>query len=67
MPKMTVNPYYCKGCGLCIPVCPQKIIRLSDQINEKGYNYAECFNQEACIACKMCYISCPDVAITIEK
>ncbi|HOM78975.1 MAG TPA: 4Fe-4S binding protein [Candidatus Cloacimonas acidaminovorans] len=23
--------------------------------------------QEKCTACKMCYITCPDVAITIEK
>jgi len=67
MPKMTVDPNYCKGCGLCIAACPKKIIRFSENINAKGYHYAECFNQEACIACKMCYNTCPDVAITIEK
>lgn len=67
MARMTVNPKYCKGCGLCIGICPKKIIRFSVNINEKGYNYAECFDQEACIACKMCYTICPDVAITIEK
>lgn len=67
MARMTVNPKYCKGCGLCIDICPKKIIRFSVNINEKGYNYAECFDQEACIACKMCYTICPDVAITIEK
>ncbi|MBP8705812.1 MAG: 4Fe-4S binding protein, partial [Candidatus Cloacimonas sp.] len=44
-----------------------KIIRLSENINAKGYNYAECIEQEKCTACKMCYITCPDVAITIEK
>jgi len=67
MPKMTVDPNYCKGCGLCIIACPRKIIRLSENINAKGYNYAECIEQEKCTACKMCYITCPDVAITIEK
>ncbi|OQY37674.1 MAG: tungsten formylmethanofuran dehydrogenase [Candidatus Cloacimonetes bacterium 4572_65] len=67
MARMTVNPSYCKGCGLCIEVCPKKIIRFSKDINEKGYNFSECFDQEACIACKMCYIICPDVAITVEK
>ncbi|MBI9032031.1 ferredoxin family protein [bacterium] len=67
MARMTVNPKYCKGCGLCIAACPKKIIRFSVNINEKGYNYAECFDQEACIACKLCYTTCPDVAITIEK
>lgn len=67
MAKMTVNPKYCKGCGLCISVCPKKIIKLSTEINDKGYNFAECTDQSACIACKMCYTVCPDVAITIEK
>ena len=53
MPKMTVDPNYCKGCGLCIIACPRKIIRLSENINAKGYNYAECIEQEKCTACKM--------------
>jgi len=67
MARMTVDPFYCKGCGLCIEACPKKIIRLSDKFNEKGYHYSECFDQESCIACKLCYTFCPDVAITIEK
>ena len=45
MPKMTVDPNYCKGCGLCIIACPKKIIRLSENINAKGYNYAECIDR----------------------
>ncbi|HPK40975.1 MAG TPA: ferredoxin family protein [Candidatus Cloacimonadota bacterium] len=67
MQKMTVDPNYCKGCGLCISVCPQKVIRFSENINDKGYHYAECFDQEKCIACAMCYRTCPDVAITVQK
>lgn len=67
MAKMTVNSSYCKGCALCIEACPKKIIKFSDKINAKGYHFAEVENQEACIACKMCYNVCPDVAIVIEK
>ncbi len=67
MARMTVDPEYCKGCGLCIPACPQHIIEFSKNINSKGYHYAECIDQEKCIACKLCYVTCPDVAITIEK
>ncbi len=44
-----------------------KMTVVSENINAKGYNYAECIEQEKCTACKMCYITCPDVAITIEK
>ena len=67
MAKMTVNPNRCKGCGLCINACPKKIIHFSKEINEKGYHFAEVKDQEGCIACKMCYQTCPDVAITVEK
>ena len=67
MARMTVDPNYCKGCGLCISVCPVKIIRFSENINSKGYHYTECFEPEKCIACKLCYTICPDVAITVEK
>ena len=67
MAKMSVDPFYCKGCGLCISVCPKKIISFSEEINQKGYNFAQCKDQEQCIACKMCYLICPDAAIKIEK
>jgi 2-oxoglutarate ferredoxin oxidoreductase subunit delta len=67
MARMTVDPVYCKGCGLCITACPQHIIAFSENINSKGYHYAECIDQEKCIACKLCYVTCPDVAITVEK
>ncbi len=67
MAKMTVDPFYCKGCGLCIATCPKKIIAFTKDINHMGYNYAECVDQAQCIACKMCYQVCPDAAITIEK
>jgi len=55
-----------KGCGLCVSVCPKKVLRLADAINAKGYNYAVQFTQ-GCIACKMCAEMCPDVAITVFK
>ncbi|MCK4820337.1 4Fe-4S binding protein, partial [bacterium] len=40
MARITVDPFYCKGCVLCIEACPKNIIRLSDKFNEKGYHYA---------------------------
>ena len=46
MPRMTVDPTYCKGCGLCIASCPKKIIRFSENINARGHHYAECFEQD---------------------
>ena len=69
MPKITVKSNYCKGCELCMVACPKKIIKASAKINAKGYHYAEVEEKDmaTCIACKMCYDICPDVAIQIEK
>ena len=52
MAKMTVNENVCKGCGLCVSVCPKKIIVLAKgRLNAKGYNPAEVTDQSACIGC----------------
>ncbi len=68
MAKMTVNETICKGCGLCVSVCPKKIIVLAKgRLNTKGYSPAEVTDQSACIGCAMCGIMCPDSAITVEK
>jgi len=66
--KVTVREDICKGCELCIAVCPKKIMAIdSGKLNAKGYNTAHCIDQEACIACAMCALMCPDSAIQVEK
>ncbi len=67
MAKMTVDEYYCKGCGLCIDACPMKILEFAPHLNEQGYHPVVCRSPEECNACTLCYVTCPDGAITIEK
>ncbi len=66
MPYIEVDKEKCKGCGLCVSVCPKKVLKQGDKINTKGYNYTIQF-KEGCIGCKMCAEMCPDVAITVYK
>lgn len=69
MAKLTFRDDRCKGCGLCISVCPKQIIEFKDTLNVKGYNPATVKpeNMDKCIACASCARNCPDVVITIEK
>lgn len=63
-----INEERCKGCGLCVRVCPKGIIELSKtKLNAKGYHPAEVTDMELCIACVACARNCPDVAIEIER
>jgi 2-oxoglutarate ferredoxin oxidoreductase subunit delta len=57
----------CKGCGVCIPACPQDVLGLATEVNRKGYNYSEMKNPEACIGCSNCAIVCPDGVISVYK
>jgi 2-oxoglutarate ferredoxin oxidoreductase subunit delta len=57
----------CKGCGLCVTVCPKSVLEISDQVNTKGYFPAYQARPEDCITCALCCTMCPDVAITITE
>ena len=68
MNKVTFNEDLCKGCGLCVSVCPRKIISLDhEKLNKKGYHPAGVIDMSKCIACAMCATMCPDVVIKVEK
>ena len=68
MAKTTINPNVCKGCGLCVEVCPKKLISLDKSVlNVKGYHPAKVSDMNLCIGCGMCAIMCPDCAISVEK
>lgn len=65
--KIDIDRERCKGCGLCVGVCPEGILRLAEQINRQGQHFAECFDPERCTACLSCAIICPDSAIQVWR
>lgn len=67
MPKLIINYDKCKGCSMCVNVCPKKILEIDNQkLNQKGYHPVEIIDRDACISCAMCATMCPDNIITIE-
>ncbi|MEA3505742.1 MAG: 4Fe-4S dicluster domain-containing protein [Bacteroidota bacterium] len=56
----------CKGCEVCIDVCPTKTIAMSKEVNSKGYHYMQNVN-DACTGCTNCAVVCPDGVITVFR
>ena len=66
--KVTFNTERCKGCELCVSVCPKHIVAIDTAVtNRKGYHPAGVTDMAACIACASCAKICPDSIITVEK
>lgn len=63
----TIFTGLCKGCGLCIQKCPVKTLEWSQELGVYGTPAVQPHDEEACTACGMCSIVCPDCAIVIER
>jgi 2-oxoglutarate ferredoxin oxidoreductase subunit delta len=64
--KIVIHTERCKGCGLCVTVCPRNSIVISKRSNKSGYFPAETANSD-CIGCAMCGIICPDAVIEVYR
>lgn len=67
MTRILVDHDYCKGCGLCVALCPAGVLVVSDERNQKGYLMPRAENPEECTGCLNCEVICPDLAILVEK
>lgn len=68
MAKVEFKQDLCKGCGLCVSVCPSKIIELrQDRLNSKGFHPAGVVRMDLCTGCTMCATICPDLVIEVWR
>jgi 2-oxoglutarate ferredoxin oxidoreductase subunit delta len=58
-----IDTELCKGCGFCIEFCPTDVLEFSDEFNSKGYHPPRIARPDACAACDLCGMYCPDFAI----
>ena len=67
MPKIKINREKCKGCLLCVSVCPKGSIKADDKLNRKGVKPVKFAEGASCIGCAMCAVICPDCCIEVFK
>jgi 2-oxoglutarate ferredoxin oxidoreductase subunit delta len=57
--ELIINRQWCKGCGICVHFCPEKVLELDEE--EK----AVVLRPENCTSCRLCEYRCPDLAVEV--
>jgi 2-oxoglutarate ferredoxin oxidoreductase subunit delta len=55
----------CKGCELCVPACPPRVLRMSERRNAIGARLPELL--AGCTGCGACLLVCPDFCFEVYK
>jgi 2-oxoglutarate ferredoxin oxidoreductase subunit delta len=56
----------CKGCELCVGVCPPHVLSLDlATVNRLGHHPVRLVDPGACTSCALCARICPDAVFTV--
>ena len=64
---IVIDEDLCKGCEICIEMCPADVFCDSDTLSPRGYYLPVVVKEEDCTYCKLCQKMCPEFAIYVEK
>ncbi len=70
--RTVIDLKHCKGCNICVYICPKKCYSKGPDLSPKGYFAAVVSSPESCynwkregkLICELCVLSCPDQAIS---
>ena len=62
---ITINSFYCKGCGYCIKFCPKHILEMGNERSARGFFFPVQTDGNACNGCGICALMCPEAAIEV--
>jgi len=56
----------CKGCGLCVLVCPHHVLELDEGVvNPLGHHPVRLTDTGPCTSCALCARICPDAVFAV--
>lgn len=58
---LEINAAWCKGCDICVKLCPEHCLALNAE------QVAVLTHPEACTGCRICEWLCPDFAIAVRR
>lgn len=58
---LVVHRAFCKGCGICVTDCPERLLTLDP------FKVVVVTDIEKCVFCGICAVRCPDFAIAVER
>ncbi len=58
--RINIIPRYCKGCDICVILCPADVLEIKDF-------KVHVVDIEACTECMLCEVRCPDFAIEVVQ
>lgn len=65
--RIDIDSRLCKGCHICISICPQHVLEKSSKVDNRGFFLPFVVNIEACKVCRLCELECPDFAISVVE
>ncbi len=63
--RIVVNLGFCKGCEICVEVCPKAVLKMAVAMDRWEGAMVEIVDINACTACMLCENQCPDFAIEV--
>ena len=65
--EIRIDDQVCKGCFLCVEVCPNAVLAKGEKRSRGGYPMPQVTDLENCAGCFLCELTCPDLALTVVK
>jgi 2-oxoglutarate ferredoxin oxidoreductase subunit delta len=67
MTRLEINPAWCKGCYICVSVCPRQVLTIDRERWTGAYHPVVVAQLERCTACRNCELLCPDLALQVTE